>query len=1177
MSLIPDIDYKIIETSTLQPLVYDSYYDWSFPDLCLDLTASTSFTFCNLTSDPLTFDITTTEGPGPGENGQLSMEWPLTGLTIAPFGTYTFNLIFKPIVESNHQLFIDFSGETFHTLFYVDGNGWSNKLNIPPDDCWLNFGPVALTDTVTTYFNLQNWASPLYVTFSGSSSDFGFNNPYLLDSGYNSIPIIFNPQTFGPISADFLLLGDCSPHLATFCGEGVIGSGVNLQINNNNLTYVGCCNTLSLEIFNNRIYTNEPIIITGINYPQSLTTDQNGLPLLVNKGTCYIIDFVFCPNVSGLTDSEIVVQYLYQVSGTEFTGNSIIHFTLNAVPHPFTTIGLDCVSFNCQSSNNERTINITNAGNLPFEFYYNYSPVGDYNYGDIFVTQPDSPVIIPPYITTGLTIDFNSYALTTGSSYNGVFNLNFVDPNCCKEFSKCVTINFCPTTINVSENYPKNVSCYGGNDGEYVFSVNDCSGGYHITWSSDTMSSMSQYDDQVSATDLYAGNYLLTIVNACSATTYHNFTIGQPEALFVDITWKNPANYCKKDLASLCGIVPDPNLNPSGYVVIDKETLINVINNDVHDIPGQTKRGYQQYDARENEVAQGIAVSPINSFRNYILNFFSGTFAKYKTKWTKEEIITLKSWDDIVSDTLGQGCCFASFVSGGTSPYTYQWTGPNGYSEISPNIYNRPCCEPYTLWITDAHGCQMSATSTCLKCTFGIEDLIQTNPTCSESNDGEIYVSVTGDCLNSAFEIELESDIWIGTYTAATHNFINLSKGNYILRITNLETACKLDPINITLRPKYEFYVEPKITGTTCEQSCNGALEVIVHVTNNEDHVDPQFLYTLDGQYQNSNIFTGLCVGNYELNVLNTINYCELTQEITIPNWNLFNVRASSTPSSNIDVSDGTITITVTNGLSLCDGYECYELIDEGYVFDSIPNSLFYSEEEECIFWSEDEDCPIDVEPDYDIDKPFIYSERNNCEIVTETGCYIEPEPFHVFMLQSEINGCTLTDESGLCFFDAEQYVNGCYLIIQTENECDITNEGGNCLINSEKIVYPRTSVRSEITECEILSENNNCIIALETWDAGCNPLCQYDKECNYYIPCNGLTTFINHQFTITNVHAGRYCFTLRDGNGCIKSFCVTVGFTRIKKKINEVGHFDSKRIDIYGGSKVIGNTPKGQ
>ena len=32
MSLIPDIDYKIIETSTLQPLVYDSYYDWSFVD-----------------------------------------------------------------------------------------------------------------------------------------------------------------------------------------------------------------------------------------------------------------------------------------------------------------------------------------------------------------------------------------------------------------------------------------------------------------------------------------------------------------------------------------------------------------------------------------------------------------------------------------------------------------------------------------------------------------------------------------------------------------------------------------------------------------------------------------------------------------------------------------------------------------------------------------------------------------------------------------------------------------------------------------------------------------------------------------------------------------------------------------------------------------------------------------
>jgi len=270
-----------------------------------------------------------------------------------------------------------------------------------------------------------------------------------------------------------------------------------------------------------------------------------------------------------------------------------------------------------------------------------------------------------------------------------------------------------------------------------------------------------------------------------------------------------------------------------------------------------------------------------------VLDFFSGAFANYKHKVKKEEKITIKAWDEIVAETIGQGCCFSSYVRGGTAPYTYQWFGPNGYTSNSPNIFDRPCCEPYTLVVTDAHGCTISATSTCLKCSFGVDELIVTNPTCTYSTDGEILVSLSGDCPGAIYKIELESSYWIETHTASTYNFVNLGKDNYILRAENLETECKLQPIHITLQPKYEFNIGAYISGASCFQSCDGVVEIWVNVAHNEDHIDPEFLYMLDGggNYSNSPLFTGVCAGDHIITVMNTLNYFEVSEKITVPNF----------------------------------------------------------------------------------------------------------------------------------------------------------------------------------------------------------------------------------------------------------------------------------------------------
>jgi hypothetical protein len=1055
MALIANIDYTILNTSTLTPLPFvGEVYTYDFDAVCVGMSADTSLTLCNLTSSAQTYNWV-----GLGDCPDFICEF-LSGLTLNAYETHTFTVNFIP---SSVGLFSCVGLDPYapwENGLELIGYGVNSLLDYANGSCFLDFGNVGLTNTVTASKEIINVTNHnMLISFSGNLLNFGVTSPVLLYPGPNSIDFTFNPQTLGICSEVLLINTLCSPQYITLCGRSVIGNGVVLSMEDTS-SYVGCCSTTSLTIFNNLFYSNQALInVTNINYPNSL-----------EKGACAIVNFDFCPVVSGITSTNINVEYTYQYSGTTFTGNSEVEIILSAFTHPFSTMDVTCVPFNCIDVNLETTINITNAGNTDFQFYYFFIPNNDYDFYNIFTTTPEPPCIVPPFSTTGITLDFDASYLTTGSSFSGIFYLKLIDPNCCKEFIKCVNVHFCPTTVTTNFGYPVNVLCHGNCNGQYAFTVNDCSGDYHITWSADTTiplatevhscrilmengscfigeqatDTMPQYYDEISANTLRAGNYLITITNACSATTYHSFTITEPEALFLEINWVNPTNYCRDNISGLCGIVDSPDINPSGYVVLDKETLIKVINNDFHNIVGQEKRGYQQYDQRENQVAFGQQVDSVNSFRNYVLNFFAGSFIKYKRKWEKEEKLTVKAWDEIVSETIGHGCCFSSYVSGGTAPYTYQWFGPNGYTALSPNIFERPCCEPYTLVVTDAHGCTISATSTCLQCTFGIETLTQVNPTCNYSNDGEIYVAVSGNCPDAVYKITLESSSWIDSHTASTYNFTNLVKGDYVLQIENIETECKLNPTNISLLPKYEFNVSTNITGTTCPQYCNGVLEVMVNVTRNEDQIDPEFLFTLDGQYQTSNLFTGICTGNHTLSVLNTLNYCQTTQQITIPNLNLFNIVTTVVPATGPRIPNGQITMTVVNGVSVCEGSEAYQLEDLNLIFDDITNTLLYDEDISCM----------------------------------------------------------------------------------------IEDEEGNCLIDAE--------------------------------DNG--PAC---------LECHGLTQFHNHSHTISNLMPGVYYFAITDANGCSKKFKVNVGYSQIKKP--KVPHFDSKRTDTYSGSKVTGNTPKGQ
>jgi len=57
-----------------------------------------------------------------------------------------------------------------------------------------------------------------------------------------------------------------------------------------------------------------------------------------------------------------------------------------------------------------------------------------------------------------------------------------------------------------------------------------------------------------------------------------------------------------------------------------------------------------------------------------------------------------------VVDSIFEGSITTN-VTGGTAPYSYQWTGPNGFTSSSPNLSNLDIKGSYTLIVSDADGC----------------------------------------------------------------------------------------------------------------------------------------------------------------------------------------------------------------------------------------------------------------------------------------------------------------------------------------------------------------------------------------------------------------------------------------------------------------------------------------
>lgn len=357
----------------------------------------------------------------------------------------------------------------------------------------------------------------------------------------------------------------------------------------------------------------------------------------------------------------------------------------------------------------------------------------------------------------------------------------------------CTGVNFTIiVTVNpaISSNVTtKNSACFGANNGAIQTNI---TGGipfgsgapYIISWTGPNGFTSAAPN----ITTLAPGNYNLSITDAGGCPINENYTITEPADIIIltdlekDITCFNDANGEIKITVSGGTLNYTYAWTKNGIPFATTEDLLNLS-------PG----------------IYAVTVSDANNCGPKIASFTI----------TEPPIlaVNLVSKTDIVCFGQATGAIILNVV-GGTSPYTYAWSGPNGFTSASQNLTN-VFAGTYTVLVTDNSGCTKNLAVT-LTQNPEIKIVATTTPiVCYGDNSASISLVISGGI--APYQI-LWSNLGSGTFQD------NLSAGDYLITVTDALNC--VNSLNVNIPEAPIFTINPVVKNITCFGDKNGSINL---------------------------------------------------------------------------------------------------------------------------------------------------------------------------------------------------------------------------------------------------------------------------------------------------------------------------------------------------------------
>lgn len=438
-----------------------------------------------------------------------------------------------------------------------------------------------------------------------------------------------------------------------------------------------------------------------------------------------------------------------------------------------------------------------------------------------------------------------------------------------------------------------NISCNGATDGDIDQTIIGGTAPYTISWTGSNSFSSSLED----ITGLIAGTYYVQITDANACEFYDTLILTEPTLINVAVTVTN----------ATCPAFSNGQID----IVVTGGTPIytfawtgpGAFSSASEDISGLLAGDYNLVITDNNGCIKSLTITVSQPGTLTLMNIKSSFIGGLNVSCNG-------AVDGSIDITAG----------GGTLPYGFTWTGPNGYSSAIEDISGLEA-GPYQVIFTDFNGCFISDSINLTEPNVVGMSFIPSvynrgyNVSCNGLNDGSINTTPSGGVAPYSFS-------WTGpgAYSSISQNINSLVAGTYILTITDVNGCLGTDSITLTQPDSLLGSTTSSLYQGGYNISCYGLANGSVDLTVDGGSAPFVYSWTGPGAYTSAlEDINNLNTGTYYIQITDD-NGCIDTTSVTLTQPDSLDLTTTTSLFNggfNVSCngfSDGTIDLTVVGG-----------------------------------------------------------------------------------------------------------------------------------------------------------------------------------------------------------------------------------------------------------------------